>query len=125
MYVDPYGKGLHVRIAYEFSVGTDGPYTGESCCPTSFGGTDVMDVNGKFNIGGSIAVRYKRTDPSVNKVDPSYWKDLEHSFDPVNICHPERSEFIRAANELTESKDLLFAGAGRGASSDSCPGRMW
>jgi len=26
-------------------------------------------------------------------------------------CHPERSEFIRLANELTQSKDLLLADA--------------
>jgi len=26
-------------------------------------------------------------------------------------CHPERSDFVRAANEITQSRDLLFARA--------------
>jgi hypothetical protein len=79
VYVDPYERGFYLRVAYEFSIGTDGPYTGESSCPTWFGGTDVMDINESFKIGSVVPIRYKATNPSVNKIDPSFWSDLENA----------------------------------------------
>ena len=79
VYVDPYERGFYLRIAYEFSIGADGPYTGESRCPTWFGGTDVLDINNTFAIGRSVPIRYKPGDPSINKIDPSFWGDLENA----------------------------------------------
>jgi len=43
------------------------------------GGTDIKDVNEAFKIGTTVVVRYKKTDPSINKIDRGFWDDLEDS----------------------------------------------
>ena len=64
-YLDP-GKVGGLTVAYEFSIGEDGPYTGESQ------GFRVVDID-SFKIGQKVPVRYRRDDPSVNKIDPGFW----------------------------------------------------
>jgi len=70
------GTEPDVVIVYEFSVGDDGPYTGESSPPYSFDGTTVMDIERTLSVGKSVWIRYRLDDPSVNKLDPSFWEDL-------------------------------------------------
>ena len=62
-------------IEYRFSLG-DGYYTGESGLPSWFAGA-VANINEMFRIGQPVAVRYRRDDPSVNRLDRSVWHDLE------------------------------------------------
>ena len=75
VYFDPQGSGI--RIAYEFSIRDDGPYIGEFPCPPWFGGIDLIDVTNRFKVGTIVPVKYKQIDPSVNKIDPASWRDLE------------------------------------------------
>ncbi len=49
-------------VVYEFSVGDDGPYTGESAW---FG--DTVYINEL--VGRKTTVRYRKDDPSVNRLD--------------------------------------------------------
>jgi hypothetical protein len=72
-----YGRGLDIVVVYEFSVGDDGPYTGESASPSWFDGIDIRLIYNKLAVGQIVTVRYRRDCPSVNKLDPSVWKDLE------------------------------------------------
>ena len=72
-----YGKGLNITVVYEFSVGDDGPYTGETRSPSWFGGTDVLNISKQLAVGNTIMIRYRVDNPSVSKLDPSIWKDLE------------------------------------------------
>jgi len=64
-YLDPHERG-GLTVAYEFSIGEDGPYTGESQC------ADVVDID-RFKIGQTVLVRYRKDDPTVNKIDPGFW----------------------------------------------------
>ena len=75
---DPQRHGFQLRVAYEFSVGDDGRYVGESACPFWFGGTNLANINDKFQVGRIISVRYRRSDPSLNRIDPVFWKDMEY-----------------------------------------------
>jgi|SRR6185437_556302 hypothetical protein len=70
------GTERDVVIVYEFSVGDDGPYTGESSRPFSFEGTTVMDIERRLSVGKPVLIRYRIDNPSINKLDPSFWKNL-------------------------------------------------
>jgi len=61
-YSVPSRDGPQVFVTYEFSLGDDGPYTGESA---GFG--DEVFLNSL--VVQPIVVRYKKSDPSVNKAD--------------------------------------------------------
>jgi hypothetical protein len=74
VYVEPIQRG-QIEVAYEFSVGSDGPYTGQSSPPFWFGGTSV--VNADAMVGQAVTVRYRRSDPSVNTLDRGFWQGLE------------------------------------------------
>jgi hypothetical protein len=67
------GSGL--RLDYRFSLGNE-LYTGESGCPSWFAGA-AIDVGGGFRSGQPVTVRYRRDNPSVNKLDRSVWEDLQ------------------------------------------------
>jgi hypothetical protein len=56
--------GPQALVTYEFSLGDDGPYTGES---PWFG--DEVFLNSL--VGQTVVVRYRKDDPSVNRVDDS------------------------------------------------------
>ena len=75
-YVDPGRKGFQIGVAYEFSIESDGPYTGESWAPFWFSGTGVI-IKEQIRIGQEVTVRYKRKDPSVSRLERSFWQDLE------------------------------------------------
>jgi hypothetical protein len=72
--------GDHERrlvVSYEFCVGDDGPYTGNSSWLPRFGDTDVTDMTEKLQVGKPIVVRYRHDNPSVNKLDRGAWQDFE------------------------------------------------
>jgi hypothetical protein len=74
VYVDPIQQG-QIEVAYEFSIGSDGPYTGQSSPPFWFGGAGV--VNADKMVGQSVTIRYRRSDPSVSTLDRGFWQGLE------------------------------------------------
>ena len=65
-------KENFVIVSYKFSVGDDGPYTGQESWQPSmkFRGQDLADNAERLLFDGrSIDVRYKPSDPSENTVD--------------------------------------------------------
>jgi hypothetical protein len=63
-------KRARLAVAYEFSVGDDGPYTGESFwTPVFFSVARVAKARRRVHAHQKVRVRYRRDDPSVNAVD--------------------------------------------------------
>jgi len=62
------GEGYRLVVEYKFSIGDEGPYTGESEC---------LGFNESLRTGEPITIRYRRNNPSVNKVDSSVWEDSD------------------------------------------------
>jgi len=69
------GSGRLV-LEYRFSLG-DGSYIGEAGCPFWSVGVAAINVYERFPVGHAVTVRYRRDNPSVNKLDGSVWQDLE------------------------------------------------
>jgi hypothetical protein len=68
---------LRLCVAYKFFVGSDGPYTGESFwAPAFFRNKRVSAGRHKMRSRQRVLVRYRTDDPSVNRLDPSVWKEL-------------------------------------------------
>jgi hypothetical protein len=68
---------MRLCVAYEFSIGDDGPYTGESfSAPAFFRNRRVVAARRKFRIRKPVRIRYRPDDPSVNKLDRSAWSGL-------------------------------------------------
>jgi hypothetical protein len=66
---------LRLAVAFEFSVNGDGPYTGESFWnPAFFVNRRVLAARRKIRIGHSVAVHYRKDDPTVNRL--SDWNTL-------------------------------------------------
>lgn len=64
------GYDARLAVAYEFSVGTDGPYTGECFWrPAFFSVRRVASARRKVRRGRLVSVRYRSDDPSVNTLD--------------------------------------------------------
>src|SRR5258706_9316722 len=60
---------LRLAVAFEFSANGDGPYTGESFWnPAFFANRRVLAARRKIRVGQSVAVCYRKDDPSVNKL---------------------------------------------------------
>src|SRR5262245_53554421 len=70
-----YEEGLFVL--YEFSIGDDGPYTGESRFLRR-SSNDAVDMREKWKVGQPIGGRYGRDDPSVNRMDPGRLRDFDN-----------------------------------------------
>ncbi len=70
------GESLRLAVAYKFSIGDDGPYTGESFWEPSYRLERVAAARDKFHEGQTVLIRYRRDDPSVNTLDRSVWADL-------------------------------------------------
>jgi hypothetical protein len=59
-----------LAVAYEFSVGSDGPYTGECFwTPAFFPLRRVSSARRKLRRNVRVRVRYRPDDPSVNTLD--------------------------------------------------------
>ena len=68
------GESWRLAVAYEFSLGDDGPYTGESFWnPHYFSRRRVRAGRRKFHRGEVVTVRYRKEYPSVNRLDPQVW----------------------------------------------------
>ncbi|MGP0097309.1 MAG: DUF3592 domain-containing protein [Terriglobales bacterium] len=73
------GETLRLAVAYKFSIGDDGPYTGESFwqpfLPQIL--TDrVLTARNNVQVHQQVLVRYRADDPSVNKLDRCVWRNL-------------------------------------------------
>ena len=68
-------ESLRLAVAYKFSIGADGPYTGETFWKPIFSGS-VLEAKDKIRIGQRVMVRYRPGDPSVSTLDRRVWKDL-------------------------------------------------
>jgi len=68
---------FRLSVTYEFSVGTDGPYTGESFwAPTFCRKRRVTAARHTIRRHQRVPVRYRPDDPSVNRLDRSVWHEL-------------------------------------------------
>lgn len=70
------GGSGRLLIEYSFSL-EDRPYIGEAGCPSWSVGTAAINIHERLPIGQSVMVRYRRDNPSVNKLDRSVWQDLD------------------------------------------------
>ena len=68
-------KTFRLAVAYEFSLGADGPYTGESFWqPAFFAKRRVQNAARRFHRRQQVAVKYRPDDPSINRLDHSVWQ---------------------------------------------------
>ncbi len=68
---------IRLAIAYKFSLGSDGPYTGESFWQPSFCvKRRVFAARHKVRVRQRVTVRFRRDDPSVNTLDRRQWRGL-------------------------------------------------
>jgi hypothetical protein len=75
------GTGRHEKyrlaIAYKFTLGNDGPYSGESFwSPAFLQKRRVIAARRKFRPRQRVTVHYRRDDPSINRLDRSVWRGL-------------------------------------------------
>jgi hypothetical protein len=71
------GETLRLAVAYKFSIGNDGPYTGESFWqPTFFPKKRILTARRSVRVHQQTVVRYRPDDPSVNKLDRRVWQNL-------------------------------------------------
>jgi hypothetical protein len=71
------GDTLRLAVAYKFSVGDDGPYTGESFWrPAFFVNRRVAAARHKLHLSQAVRVHYRPDDPSVNALDRGVWRLL-------------------------------------------------
>jgi hypothetical protein len=70
------GGNGRLLVEYSFSV-EDRSYIGEAGRPPWSVGTAAINIHERFPVGQSVTVRYRRDNPSVNKLDRSAWQDLE------------------------------------------------
>jgi hypothetical protein len=75
---DNSGDGEFVlEVAYKFSLVDDGPYVGLSAwCGALSDEQRARDAMRAFHVGQTVLIRYRRSDPSVNKMDSSAWQGL-------------------------------------------------
>jgi hypothetical protein len=67
-----------LAVAYEFSIGNDGPYTRESFwTPAFFPLRRVSSARKRLRKGARVTVRYRPDDPGVNKLDGGVVKLLK------------------------------------------------
>ncbi len=61
---------IRLAVAYEFSVGEDGPYTGESFWTPAFCQLRrIADARKRIRMRQKVRIRYRPNDPSVNALD--------------------------------------------------------
>ncbi len=66
---------IRLAIAYKFSIGNDGPYTGEGFWRPSFSALRrITSAKHQLHVGRPLSVRYCPDDPSVNKLDSDIWR---------------------------------------------------
>ena len=70
-------RSQRVVVVYEFSIDGDGPYTGQSSSSGWSRPLRVVNIRESLRVGRPVTVRYRRVDPSVNKLDSSSWRECE------------------------------------------------
>ena|SRR6516164_7132806 len=66
-----------LAVAYKFSVGDDGPYTGEGLWNPAFcAKRRALQARRNVRSGHWITVRFRPDDPSVNRPDAEFWKSI-------------------------------------------------
>ena len=66
------GDTYQLAVAYEFTIGSDGPYTGESFWePFLFNKRRALAARHRFHVNQLVTIRYRSDDPSVNRLDRS------------------------------------------------------
>ncbi len=74
---------IRLAVAYEFSIGEDGPYTGEAFWTPAFcQKRRLADARRRIRRRRKVTVRYRPSDPSVNTLDggiPRLLKALNNS----------------------------------------------
>ena len=73
------GETLRLAVAYKFSIGEDGPYTGESFWQPLFPQISkrrVLEARHNVHVHQQVLVRYRADDPSVSKLDRCVWQNL-------------------------------------------------
>ena len=67
-------KTFRLAVAFKFSLGTDGPYTGESFWrPAFFAKRRVQKTARRFHRHQQVAIRYRPDDPSISRLDRRVW----------------------------------------------------
>ena len=70
-------ESFRLAVAYKFSIGTDGPYTGESFWQPIFSSQSrALASRHNIRVHQQVAVRYRSDDPAVNKLDRRVWQSL-------------------------------------------------
>ena len=73
----PDKETIRLAVAYKFSVGNDGPFTGETFWRPLFPSVKrMLDAKDTFHISQQVPVRYRSDDPSVNRLDRCVWQGL-------------------------------------------------
>lgn len=70
------GGSGRLLVEYSFSL-EERSYIGEAGCPSWSVAPAAINIHERFPIGRPVTVRYRRDNPSVNKLDRSVWQDLE------------------------------------------------
>jgi hypothetical protein len=74
------GERARLAVAYEFSVESDGPYTGECFwTPAFFPLSRVSSARRRLRSRAPVRVRYRPDDPSVNTLDGGVARLLKKS----------------------------------------------
>jgi Protein of unknown function (DUF3592) len=82
-------KTFRLAVAYEFSLGEDGPYTGESFWrPAFLAKTRVQNTARRFHRRQQVAIRYRPDDPSINRWIAAYGtKNRNSGQSPYAMLH--------------------------------------
>ena len=73
------GETLRLAVAYKFSIGNDGPYTGESFWQPFFPQISkkrVLAARRNVHVRQQELVRYRADDPTVSWLDRCVWRNL-------------------------------------------------
>lgn len=74
------GEKLRLCVIYNFYVGDDGPYTGESFWHIPGMGRGAMKrletAKQAMELKHTVPVRYRRDDPSQNRLDSDAWRGI-------------------------------------------------
>src|SRR5689334_245520 len=74
------GDSWRLAVAYKFSVGDDRPYTGESFWnPHYCSRRRAIEAKRKMRTRQPVTIRYRKDDPSVNRLDRAVWSRLKAS----------------------------------------------
>jgi hypothetical protein len=65
------GSRLLVIVDYKFEIESQGLFTGETSSSPWFSPADGSEIDGRLNVGQPVIVRYRRDDPTVNRLDHS------------------------------------------------------